>query len=116
MISGGHLILYSKDAEADRLFFRDVLSFTSVDAGRGWLIFALPPSELAVHPADENERAELYFMCTDLKTEIAVLAQKGVSCSPVQEARWGSVAKIKLPSGGELGLYQPKHPTALQAK
>ena len=116
MIFGSHLILYSKDAEADRVFFRDVLGFGSVDAGRGWLIFELPPSELAVHPADEDQRAELYFMCTDLKTEILALTQKGVSCSEVQEARWGSLARIKLPSGGELGLYEPKHPIAITAK
>ena len=116
MIFGGHMILYSKDAEADRAFFRDILGFASVDAGRGWLIFELPPSELAVHPADGDERAELYLMCTDLKSEIAALVQKGVECSNLQEARWGSVAKIKLPSGGELGLYEPKHLTALPAK
>ncbi|HJZ76609.1 MAG TPA: hypothetical protein VKE51_32965 [Vicinamibacterales bacterium] len=113
MIFGAHAIVYSKDATADRAFFRDVLGLPSVDAGHGWLIFALPPAEVAVHPAEENDRHDLYFMCGDLKTEISALAQKGVSCSDVQEARWGSIVKIRLPGGGEVGLYQPKHPTAL---
>ena len=113
MIFGGHVIVYSKDATADRAFFRDVLGFASVDAGHGWLIFALPPAEVAVHPAEENDRHELYFMCDDLKAEISALEKKGVKCSDVEEARWGSIAKIQLPGGGEVGLYQPKHPTAL---
>ena len=113
MISGAHIVLYSKDAEADRRFFRDVLGFNSVDAGHGWLIFALPPAEAAFHPVDESESHELYLMCDDLKTEMASLAEKGVQCSQVQDLRWGSITKIKLPGGGEVGLYQPKHPTAL---
>ncbi len=112
MISGAHVIVYSKDAEADRVFFRDVLGFASVDAGRGWLIFALPPAEAAFHPAEENDRHELYFMCADLKAEISELARKNVACSPVHEERWGSITKISLPGGGQVGLYQPKHPTA----
>ena len=114
MISGAHVIIYSKDAEADRAFFRDVLGFKSVDAGHGWLIFALPPAEAAFHPSDKDASAhELYFMCDDLKAEIASLVTKGVKCSEVQEARWGSITKMQLPGGGEIGLYQPKHPTAL---
>ncbi|HEY6389827.1 MAG TPA: hypothetical protein VIX89_01040, partial [Bryobacteraceae bacterium] len=113
MISGAHVIVYSKDADADRAFFRDVLGFPSVDAGHGWLIFALPPAEAAFHPADENGRHELYLMCDDLKAETAALAKKGVVCSEVQEARWGSITQIHLPGGAEVGLYQPKHPTAL---
>jgi len=113
MISGAHVILYSKDAEADRAFFRDVLGFPSVDAGHGWLIFALPPAEAAFHPADGNERHELYFMCDDLKAEISELEKKGLRCTEVHQERWGSITKIRLPGGGELGLYQPKHPTAL---
>jgi catechol 2,3-dioxygenase-like lactoylglutathione lyase family enzyme len=113
MIFGAHVIVYSKDAMADRLFFRDVLGLASVDAGQGWLIFALPPAEAAVHPAEEHDRHELYFMCDDLKTEIRALGEKGVRCSDVQEARWGSTSKIRLPGGGVVGLYQPKHPTAL---
>jgi catechol 2,3-dioxygenase-like lactoylglutathione lyase family enzyme len=114
MISGAHVILYSKDAEADRAFFRDVLGFKSVDAGHGWFIFALPPAETAFHPSDESGVAhELYLMCDDLKAEMASLAKKDVKCSAVQEARWGSITKMQLPGGGVVGLYQPKHPTAL---
>jgi catechol 2,3-dioxygenase-like lactoylglutathione lyase family enzyme len=112
MIFGAHVILYSKDAEADRAFLRDVLGFRHVDAGEGWLIFALPPAELAVHPA-EGARHELFFMCDDLAAEIAALATKGIECSEVQEARWGSLTSIRLPGGGAAGLYQPKHPTAI---
>jgi catechol 2,3-dioxygenase-like lactoylglutathione lyase family enzyme len=110
---GAHVIIYSKDAAADRVFFRDVLGLPSVDAGHDWLIFALPPAELAVHPAEEDAGHELYFMCDDLNAEIAALRDKSVRCSGVEEARWGSVTKIQLPGGGEVGLYQPKHPVAL---
>jgi catechol 2,3-dioxygenase-like lactoylglutathione lyase family enzyme len=113
MISGAHVIVYTKDAEADRAFFRDVLGFKSVDAGHGWLIFALPPGESAFHPANENGPHELYFMCDALNAEMATLAKKGVKFSKVQEERWGSITKMRLPGGGEIGLYQPKHPTAL---
>ena len=116
MISGAHVIVYSKNAEADRAFFHDVLQFASVDAGHGWLIFALPPAEAAVHPSDESGTQEVYFMCDDLKAEMASLAKKNVECSEVQEARWGSITKMRLPGGGEVGLYQPKHPTALGLK
>jgi catechol 2,3-dioxygenase-like lactoylglutathione lyase family enzyme len=114
MIFGAHIILYSKDADADRAFLRDVLGFASVDAGRGWLIFALPPAEAAVHPAAENGRHELYFLCDDLEAEIVSLTAKGVQCSEVHDERWGSITKINLPGGGEVGLYQPKHTTALK--
>jgi catechol 2,3-dioxygenase-like lactoylglutathione lyase family enzyme len=113
MIFGAHVIVYSRDAAADRAFLRDVLGFASVDAGHGWLIFALPAAELAVHPAEENDRHEHYFMCNDLRAQLSALAQKGVQCSKVQEARWGSIVKIRLPGGGDVGLYQPRHPTAL---
>jgi len=116
MISGTHVIVYSKDAEADRAFLRDVLGFAWVDAGHGWLIFALPPAEIAVHPAHENGTHELYFMCDDLKAEMALLARKGVECSQMQEERWGSITRMRLPGGGEVGLYQPKHSTALNLK
>ena len=116
MVSGAHVIIYSTNAEEDRVFLRDVLGFKSVDAGHGWLIFALPPAELAFHPSDENGAHELYFMCDDLKAEMVSLAKKDVECSKVQEARWGSITKIRLPGGGEVGLYQPKHPTALGLK
>ncbi len=116
MISGAHVIVYSKDAEADRVFFRDVLGFASVDAGHGWLIFALPPAEAAFHPAEENDGQELYFLCEDLEAEMMTLKKKNVECSAVQEARWGSITRIALPGGGEVGLYQPKHPTALNLR
>jgi catechol 2,3-dioxygenase-like lactoylglutathione lyase family enzyme len=116
MISGAHLVIYTKEAEADRAFFRDVLGLKSVDAGHGWLIFALPPGEAAFHPSAENGSHELYFMCDSLTAEMASLAKKGVKCSDVQEARWGSITKMRLPGGGEVGLYQPKHPTALGLK
>ena len=112
MIFGAHLVLFSTDAEADRAFLRDELGFDSVDAGGGWLIFALPPAEAAVHPA-EAPAAELYLMCDDLDAEMQSLASRGVSCAPVEEARWGTITKITLPSGAEVGLYRPKHPTAL---
>ena len=113
MISGAHVIVYSKKAEADRAFLRDVLGFKSVDAGHGWLIFALPRAEAAFHPAAENGVHELYLMCEDLKAEMASLTKKNVKCSAVHEERWGSITKIRLPGGGKIGLYQPKHPTAL---
>jgi hypothetical protein len=92
---------------------RDILGFASVDAGHGWLIFQLPPSEAAVHPGEENGRHELYFMCDDLEGEISELGKKGVECSKVQQERWGMITKIRLPGGGQVGLYEPRHPTAL---
>jgi catechol 2,3-dioxygenase-like lactoylglutathione lyase family enzyme len=113
MIFGAHMIVYSKNAAADRAFFRDVLGFASVDAGHDWLIFALPPAEAAVHPAEEHAGHELYFLCDDLHSEIKALGEKGVQCSDVEEARWGSVTRIRLPGGAEVGLYQPKHPLAV---
>ena len=113
MIFGAHVIVYSKDAEADRAFFRDVLGFTSVDAGHGWLIFALPAAEAAFHPAEENDRHELYFMCDDLKAEISALKKKDVACPDIHNERWGSITKISLPCGCKIVVYQPKHPTAL---
>ena len=113
MIFGAHVILYSNDASADRAFFRDVLGFSYVDAGHDWLIFALPPAEVAVHPADESVDHELYFMCKDLNAEIAILVEKGIRCSKVEDARWGTVTRIRLPGGSEVGLYQPKHPSPL---
>ncbi len=109
MINGAHIVVYSRDAEADRAFFRDVLGFTSVDAGHGWLIFGLPPAESAFHPAEANGRHELYLMCDNLRAEMEELHAKGVECTEVVETRWGSITKIRLPGGGEIGLYQPKH-------
>jgi hypothetical protein len=113
MITGSHVIVTSKDPEADRAFFRDVLNFASVDAGHGWLIFALPPAEAAFHPSEKNDLHELYFMCDDLKTTMESLQAKNVKCGEVKEERWGSLTTIVLPGGGKIGLYQPKHPTAI---
>ena len=113
MIIGAHTILYSTNADADRAFIRDVLKFPSVDAGHGWLIFATPPSEIAVHPSDENDLHEFYLMTDDLAAEMARLVAAGVACDAVTEARWGSITRIALPGGGKLGLYQPKHPLAI---
>ena len=110
MIDGAHLVLYSRDAEADRSFFRDVLGFDAVDAGHGWLIFSLPPSEAAFHPAARNERPELYLMCDDLAVTMAELRAKGVRSGEVHDERWGLITTLSLPSGGTVGLYQPKHP------
>jgi catechol 2,3-dioxygenase-like lactoylglutathione lyase family enzyme len=116
MITGLHAILYSPDADKVRAFLRDVLGLKSVDAGHGWLIFAAPPAELAAHPieASGTPHHELFLMCDDLQATIQELAAKGVQCSAITEARWGSGSSIHLPGGGELGLYQPKHPTALK--
>jgi catechol 2,3-dioxygenase-like lactoylglutathione lyase family enzyme len=113
MITGAHVIVYSKDAERDRAFFRDVLKLSAVDAGHGWLIFALPPAEAAFHPAEKNDVHELYFMCDDLKAEMKSLKGKEVKCGPVTEQRWGSLTTISLPGGGKVGLYQPKHASAI---
>lgn len=113
MITGAHVIIYTTDAEADRSFFRDVLGFRSVDAGHGWLIFALPSSEAAFHPADQNNAHELYLMCDDIEHEIGSLKEHGIGCSPVHEEQWGFLTRVTLPGGGKIGLYQPKHPTAI---
>lgn len=123
MISGAHVLLYSSDEEVDRAFFRDVLRLPSVDAGGGWLIFALPPAEAALHPLDDTSAlpradhsvlgAALYLMCDDLRSVMRSLAAKNVRCTPVEKEPWGMRTTIVLPSGGELGLYQPTHPTAI---
>lgn len=112
MIIGAHTIIHSTDAEADRAFIRDMLQFPAVDTGDGWLIFALPPSEVAVHPADDNDTHELYLMTDDVKAEIARLQKAGVRCKPVSDRSYGLVTSIILPGGGSLGLYQPRHPLA----
>jgi len=113
MIHGAHVIIYSKDSDADRAFFRDVLKFESVDAGHGWLIFALPPAELALHPSAQNDVHELFFMCDDVRAFVATMAENKVECSPIDEQRWGSITRLTLPGGGKLGVYQPKHPSPL---
>jgi predicted enzyme related to lactoylglutathione lyase len=122
MIFGAHFLLYSKKAEADRAFLRDVLGFDSVDAAGGWPIFALPPSEFAVHPSggslaeteDGHAGAALYLMCDDLKSTMKSIESKKVRFSKVEEAPWGTVTSFALPSGARVGLYQPKHPTAFK--
>ena len=111
MITGAHAIVYSRDADADRAFFRDVLGFPSVDAGGGWLIFALPPAELAAHPADAGGRHELYLICDEIESTVAELQAKGVEfTAPVSDQGFGLLTSLKLPGGGELGLYEPRHP------
>jgi catechol 2,3-dioxygenase-like lactoylglutathione lyase family enzyme len=116
MINGLHALIHAHDAEKVRAFFRDVLGFRSVDAGHGWLIFALPPAELAVHPSEPGEpsRHELYLMCNDLIATMSELKAKGVTCGPITEARWGAITTIDVPGEGKIGLYQPKHPTAIE--
>ena len=113
MISGVHAIIYSKQAERLREFFREVLQYPSVDAGGGWAIFALPPAELAMHPAEDSYH-ELYLMCDDVHAATKKLQSKGVELAiPISDRGWGLVTRLKLPSGDQIGLYQPKHPTAL---
>ena len=126
MIFGAHILFYSQNPEADRAFFTDVLRLGSVNVGHGWLIFALPPAEAAIHPADgecsqthaghQLMGAVLYLMTDDLHAEIEALKQKGVPCSEIQQAPWGSSTTIPLPSGRSIGLYQPRHETALNLK
>lgn len=124
MLIGAHVLLYSENPEADRAFFRDVLRFPSVDAGDGWLIFKLPPAEVALHPTGDGKHeqvhaghrmlgASLYLMCDDLRAQIELLKAKKVQSTEVEEESWGIRTTFKLPSGGEIGLYQPKHATAL---
>ncbi|HUK30189.1 MAG TPA: VOC family protein [Candidatus Acidoferrum sp.] len=114
MISGLHTIIYTKDAGNVRAFFRDTLKFPAVDVGHGWLIFALPPAELGIHPAEGEAHSELYLMCDNIQATMKDLAAKGVEFTgPVAEEGWGLTTAIKLPGGGELGIYQPRHPTAL---
>jgi catechol 2,3-dioxygenase-like lactoylglutathione lyase family enzyme len=114
MITGAHVILFSRDAEADRAFIRDVLGFAHVDAGGGWLIFKLPPAEAAVHPEDEGQpRHELYLMCNDLAATLAQLRARGVRVSEeANQPRWGLLGSVTLPSGAQLGIYEPRHPVA----
>ena len=126
MINGAHFLMYSQDADADRTFLRDVLKFRAVDAGHGWLIFALPPAELGVHPTEaavpkrhveEDLLATvLYLMCDDLRSVMQTLAAQGVLCAEPEQAAWGLRTTIPLPSGGRIGLYQPRHPTALDLR
>lgn len=109
MIIGAHVVIYSTDAEADRAFLRDVLQFPHVDAGHGWLIFRLPPTEVAVHPSDENDLHELFLMTDDLDLAISQLERRKVVCQDVTTQRWGRMTKFPLPGGGVLGIYEPRH-------
>lgn len=123
MINGTHILFYSTDADADRAFLRDVLGFRGVDAGGGWLIFKMPAAEAAMHPADAELAyphcdgkmlgAAVFFMCDDVRATVRILAEKKVNCAPIEKERWGLRTAITLPSGGEIGLYQPMHVTAL---
>ena len=117
MIIGAHSIIYSTNAEADRAFLRDVLKLTNVDVGGGWLIFGLPPAEVAVHPSESNDVHEFYFMCDDLEAFIADLKKQHIACDPVQDQGYGLVTQLTLPGGGKLGVYQPRHarPKAMSA-
>ena len=109
MIIGAHSIIYSTNSDADRAFLRDVLKLTNVDVGGGWLIFGLPPAEVAVHPSDENDVHEFYLMCDDVQSLTAEMQKHDIVCSPVQEQDWGLLTQITLPGGGKLGIYQPLH-------
>jgi catechol 2,3-dioxygenase-like lactoylglutathione lyase family enzyme len=113
MINGVHAIVYTDDADADRAFFRDVLGFTGVDAGHGWLIFALPPAELACHPASGPTEQELFLMCDDIDASVETLRAKGIAVSDVSDQGWGRLATVTTPGGAHLGVYQPRHPTAI---
>jgi hypothetical protein len=110
MINGAHIVIYSKNADADKAFIKNVLKFPYVDAHEGWLIFKLPPAEVAVHPADENDVHEFYLMTNDLDSEITALKNAGRTCEEPSQQSWGRLTRIQLPGGGKLGLYQARHP------
>ncbi len=109
MIVGAHAILYSRKPEADRAFLKDVLKFPNVDVGGGWLIFGLPPAEVAVHPSEKNDVHEFYLMCDDVQAFVAEMDRKAISCSEVQSMGWGLLTHVRLPGGGKLGVYQARH-------
>jgi len=108
-ILGAHVIVYSKKADADRKFIADLFGTKGADAGGGWMIYALPPAEIAVHPSDENDVHELYVMVDDVEAFVAAMKKKKVKCDPVSDQRWGLLTSVALPSGGKLGVYEPKH-------
>ena len=114
MINRAHVVIYSKDPEADRAFFRDVLQFPWVDAGHGWLIFAMPPLEAAFHNSEKNDQHELFLMCDDLAVTLRDLKSKHVTVSDVSEQLWGKLASLVLPGGGKIGIYEAKHPSPLK--
>lgn len=109
MISGAHSVIYSRNPEADRAFFRDVLELPSVDVGRGWLIFGLPPSEIAVHPSEKNDVHEFFLICEDVGSFVTAMEQRGLTCAPVEDQGWGRLTKVTLPGGGMLSVYEPRH-------
>jgi hypothetical protein len=109
MISGSHSIIYSKDAEADRAFLRDILGLPHVDVGDGWLIFALPPSEIAIHPAEKNDLHEFFFICDDVEALVESLAEREVTCTAPVDRGWGILTQVTLPGGGKVSMYQPRH-------
>jgi hypothetical protein len=109
MLIGAHSIIYSRKPEADRALLRDVLKLPGVDAGEGWLIFGLPPSEVAVHPSEENDVHEFYLMCDDIHAFVAAMAKERVVCGEVMNRGWGLLTEVFLPGGGKLGVYQPRH-------
>ena len=109
MITGAHSIIYSSDPEADRNFFEKILKFPNIDIGHGWLIFGLPPSEVAIHPSDKSGLSEFYLMCSDIELFIKEMKKHKIKCSPIDEQRWGLITHLTLPGGGQLGVYEPKH-------
>jgi len=109
MIIGAHSIIYSRNPEADRSLLRDVLGLPSVDVGGGWLIFGLPPAEVAVHPSEENDVHEFYLMCDNVEAFITEMKKHNIMCGPVQNQGWGLLTQVTLPGGGQLGVYQPRH-------
>ena len=109
MITGAHSIIYSTDADADRAFFRDVLNLPNVDVGDGWLIFGLPPAEVAVHPSERNDVHEFYLICDDVDALVGEMKKRGIACEAVQDQGWGRLTQLTLPGGGKLGVYEPRH-------
>ena len=109
MITGAHSILYSSDSKADMEFFKNVLKFPNVDAGNGWLIFGLPASEIAIHPASESGLHEFYLLCDDIEAFVKEMAVQNISCSAIQTQRWGLITRLTLPGGGQIGVYEPGH-------
>jgi hypothetical protein len=116
LVTGAHAILYSLDADRDRAFFREALALPSVDAGEGWLIFALPPAEVAVHPGGENGRHELYLLTKDVAAFVAAMNDRGLACSEPRALAWGTITYLTLPGGGKLGVYEPHHPQPKPAR
>lgn len=116
MINALHALIYAEDAAKARAFFRDVLKFPTIDAGEGWLLFAMPPAELGVHPAEHGTSHQLYFMCDDINKTIAELEAKGVKCAEVRNVGWGMLTSFDIPGGGNVGLYQPRHKTAFNVE